>query len=92
MLNAAAQSTSIAGDIDENVRRHAAFVRKAGEHHANVVVFPELSLTGYEPTIAKEAAIDAQAYGAGECLVVAEATPDGRRGYFKHVSPLREQF
>lgn len=56
---AAAQSTSIAGDISENVRRHVAFVRKAGEHHANVVVFPELSLTGYEPTLAMKTAIHA---------------------------------
>lgn len=54
---AAAQSTSIAGDIVENVRRHAVFVRKAHDHDACVVVFPELSLTGYEPPIALKAAI-----------------------------------
>lgn len=55
---AAAQSSSVAGDVSENVRRHVAFVRAARDLQANVVVFPELSLTGYEPTIASRAAID----------------------------------
>ncbi|MFT7641524.1 MAG: putative amidohydrolase [Pirellulaceae bacterium] len=30
----------------------------AKEHHADVAMFPELSLTGYEPTLASESAID----------------------------------
>lgn len=55
---AAAQSAAIPGDLDENVRRHAAFIRAAREHQVSVVVFPELSLTGYEPTLAAEVAID----------------------------------
>lgn len=50
---AAAQSSSVKGHIESNVRRHAEFVRAAAEHHADVVVFPELSLTGYEPEIAR---------------------------------------
>jgi predicted amidohydrolase len=33
-------------------------VTRASEHGANVVVFPELSLTGYEPAIAAEAALE----------------------------------
>lgn len=57
---AAAQSSSVKGDITQNVRRHAEFVVRAAEHQANVVVFPELSLTGYEPTMAAELAIDAR--------------------------------
>ena len=56
---AAAQSGSIKGDIAANVRRHAEFARIAAEHQCNVVVFPELSLTGYEPTIAAETATGA---------------------------------
>jgi len=55
---AVAQSSSVKGDIAENVRRHAKFVSCAAEHGAHVVVFPELSLTGYEPTVAGETAID----------------------------------
>lgn len=35
-----------------NVDRHARFVEAAAEHGARLVLFPELSLTGYEPDIA----------------------------------------
>jgi predicted amidohydrolase len=56
---AAAQSRSVKGDIAKNVQRHAEFVRLAKEHGADVIVFPELSLTGYEPTIAAETAVEA---------------------------------
>ncbi len=56
---AAAQCDSTKGDIIANVRRHCEFVARAKEHQADVVVFPELSLIGYEPTIAAETAIDA---------------------------------
>ncbi len=56
---AAAQSSSVKGGIAENVQRHCEFVELAVEHQADVVVFPELSLTGYEPTVAMELAKDA---------------------------------
>jgi predicted amidohydrolase len=55
---AAAQSSSAKGDIAENVRRHARLGAVAREHGADVVVFPELSLTGYEPTIAAQTAVE----------------------------------
>jgi predicted amidohydrolase len=42
---AAAQPLCAAYDVEANARAHAAGVREAG---ARVVVFPELSLTGYE--------------------------------------------
>jgi predicted amidohydrolase len=42
---AAAQPPSVAYDVAANALEHAAMVRAAG---ARVVVFPELSLTGYE--------------------------------------------
>jgi predicted amidohydrolase len=48
---AAAQSSSIPGDIEANVARHAVFVRTAARAQVNLIVFPELSLTGYEPTV-----------------------------------------
>jgi predicted amidohydrolase len=54
---AAAQSQSVKGDIAANVRRHAEFVRVAAALKADVIVFPELSLSGYEPTIAAEVAL-----------------------------------
>jgi predicted amidohydrolase len=54
---AAAQTIAIAGDIPANLQRHLAFMRVAAEHGVQVLVFPELSLTGYEPSLAAGLAI-----------------------------------
>lgn len=51
---AAAQSDSVKGNIELNVQKHAAFIRAAIEAGVDVIIFPELSLTGYEPELAKE--------------------------------------
>lgn len=53
---AAAQIASIAGDVSKNIETHARAIRAAAQHGVRVLVFPELSLTGYEPTIAAELA------------------------------------
>jgi predicted amidohydrolase len=50
---AAAQSASIAGDVAQNVARHAQFGELAAKHDVKLLVFPELSLTGYELAIAR---------------------------------------
>ncbi len=50
---AAAQATSIGGDIAANVAEHARWVAAAGDLGVQLLVFPELSLTGYEPAIAR---------------------------------------
>lgn len=54
---AAAQVASIRGDIDANIAAHAAAIEAAAEHEVSVLVFPELSLTGYEPDLAAELAM-----------------------------------
>ena len=54
---AAAQTLSIAGDVPANIQRHLAFMRAAAEQGVQLLVFPELSLTGYEPALAAELAI-----------------------------------
>jgi predicted amidohydrolase len=54
---AAAQCASVAGDIEVNVQRHLRFMAAAAEQGVRFLVFPELSLTGYEPTLAPELAI-----------------------------------
>lgn len=54
---AAAQSIAIAGDIPANLQRHLALMRAAAEEGVQVLVFPELSLTGYEPSLAAGLAI-----------------------------------
>jgi predicted amidohydrolase len=54
---AAAQVASLRGDIAANVATHAAAISAAARHGVNVLIFPELSLTGYEPALAAELAI-----------------------------------
>lgn len=58
MRIAAAQTRPRVGDIQQNVDRHLELIRLAAVHRCDLVVFPELSLTGYEPRRAFELAID----------------------------------
>lgn len=45
---AAAQAISVANDVARNVQTHLAFAREAAQQGVQLLVFPELSLTGYE--------------------------------------------
>ncbi|WLG88251.1 carbon-nitrogen hydrolase family protein [Pseudomonas cucumis] len=54
---AAAQSISIAGDLAANMAWHRRFMQVAAEQGVQLLVFPELSLTGYERGLATELAI-----------------------------------
>lgn len=54
---AAAQSISIAGDVHANLLRHQCFMQAAAQHGVQLLVFPELSLTGYERGLAADLAI-----------------------------------
>ena len=56
----AVQYEPVKGDIAANVLRHAAFVEQAAAHGGGLIVFPELSLTGYEPTLAEALATHPQ--------------------------------
>lgn len=49
---AVAQSIPVPGDVEANIGRHLALVAAAAERQAQVLVFPELSLTGYELRLA----------------------------------------
>jgi predicted amidohydrolase len=49
---AVGQTTPVRGDVDANVAEHVRLVRAAAEERAQVLVFPELSLTGYELELA----------------------------------------
>lgn len=57
LILAAAQPAPVAGDFEANIQNHAAFVDTAARHRARIVVFPELSLSGYEPTLAADLAV-----------------------------------
>lgn len=57
----AVQSRSFKGDVQANLERHLACIEQAAALGAELVVFPELSLTGYEPTLARQAALPVSA-------------------------------
>jgi predicted amidohydrolase len=51
-----AQTKPIKGNIAENIVAHIKLINLAISHNADAIFFPELSLTGYEPELAKELA------------------------------------
>ena len=53
LVIAAAQSASVPGNVSRNVTRHLQFGAVAADKGVQLLVFPELSLTGYEPAIAR---------------------------------------
>ncbi|MDD1018198.1 carbon-nitrogen hydrolase family protein [Pseudomonas sp. TNT2022 ID1048] len=54
---AVAQSVSIAGDLPANLARHQHLMGLAAQQGVQLLVFPELSLTGYEPQLVAELAL-----------------------------------
>ena len=57
MRLAVAQTRPVAGDVVLNLERHGEFVSRAARAAATLILFPELSLTGYEPTLARDFAL-----------------------------------
>ncbi|HET8625127.1 MAG TPA: carbon-nitrogen hydrolase family protein, partial [Gemmatimonadales bacterium] len=53
---AVAQTVAVPGDVDANLDQHVLLAHQAAEAGAQVVVFPELSLTGYEIGLAQRLA------------------------------------
>jgi len=56
MKIALAQIKPIKGDISANIILHKQWIKLAIKGKADLIIFPELSLTGYEPTLAKKLA------------------------------------
>ena len=56
---AAAQVPSVRGDLARNIATHLAALTAAARLGIDMLVFPELSLTGYEPDLAADLAITA---------------------------------
>jgi len=44
------------GDIQSNIKNHKILIDLAVYNGADTIIFPELSLTGYEPELAKKLA------------------------------------
>ena len=53
-----AQTRSSKGNIQKNIEDHLDFIERAIYLKADLIVFPELSITNYEPDLAKELAFD----------------------------------
>jgi predicted amidohydrolase len=53
-----AQTKPVKGDIRKNIEDHKKLIALAVSNKADTVIFPELSLTGYEPELANELATD----------------------------------
>jgi predicted amidohydrolase len=51
-----AQTRPVKGDIQQNIATHKKLLALAASNGANSIIFPELSLTGYEPRLSKELA------------------------------------
>ncbi|NRB66100.1 MAG: carbon-nitrogen hydrolase family protein [Vibrio sp.] len=58
LIIALAQAPVERGDIETNLRHHLTHVAQSSQLGANLVVFPELSLTGYELDLLDELAFD----------------------------------
>lgn len=56
MKIALAQLSSKKGDIDTNINHHKKLIQLALTKGATTIIFPELSITGYEPNLAKSLA------------------------------------
>lgn len=49
-----AQTKAVRGDIQANIENHIHFIQRAIQLNTGLVIFPELSITGYEPDMAQE--------------------------------------
>lgn len=56
---AVAQIQVVAGDVHANVQKHLRFMHQAAARGVEFLLFPELSLTGYEPGLARDLAMNA---------------------------------
>lgn len=52
------QTRPFPGNIARNIEYHQRLIATAVPHHPDLILFPELSLTGYEPTLARELAME----------------------------------
>lgn len=57
MTVAVAQTYTNKADIEGNIVRHLRLIALAAKHRVQYLVFPELSLTGYEPELAESLAL-----------------------------------
>ncbi|WP_162415616.1 carbon-nitrogen hydrolase family protein [Cyclobacterium roseum] len=44
------------GNVSHNIANHISWIERVVMHNPDLIIFPELSITGFEPTLAKELA------------------------------------
>ncbi len=59
MKIALAQTRPVKGDIAANLDDHIRYIKQAAGRGAELVLFPELSVSGYEPSLAQDLAFEA---------------------------------
>jgi predicted amidohydrolase len=52
-----AQIRSETGDVEKNIEKHLFWIQKGIDHKLDLIVFPELSLTAYEPQLSDKLAL-----------------------------------
>jgi predicted amidohydrolase len=52
------QTRPVLGDIERNITMHKKSMNRVAAYGTATLIFPELSLTGYEPTLAKDLAME----------------------------------
>jgi len=55
---AAAQTVPVKGNVEENIKRHEKLIKYAADKDVDILLFPELSLTGYELELAADMAMN----------------------------------
>ncbi|APY07603.1 hypothetical protein BWZ20_04505 [Winogradskyella sp. J14-2] len=55
-----AQTQSIKGNIQKNIENHLMLIERAIKLKADIIIFPELSITNYEPQLAKALATEVE--------------------------------
>ncbi len=58
MVYAAAQIQSTKENVECNIEKHMEFIRQAAKYKSSILVFPELSITGYERELAEKQSFD----------------------------------
>jgi predicted amidohydrolase len=68
-----AQTRPVKGEVERNIEGHKKLVELAISSGADIIIFPELSLTGYEPTLADDLATNIEDTRLNELQVISDA-------------------
>ena len=67
------QTRPVKGDIQTNIANHKKWIELAISNRAKIVIFPELSITGYEPELARELVVHQDDHRFDDFQMIADA-------------------